>query len=154
MGGALERRRKYSREQFDKLKRELTGAEDLVGQKACAYVTGSFGRGEASSHSDLDVFIVGTTEGGTRALRRLDEIRVEARLIEACTTLSLPEFSGDGEYLLHYTVEALIRTLGQPQDDAANTFTARLLLLLESRPLLGGGRLRGRNRTRGRGLLA
>jgi hypothetical protein len=30
----------------------------------------------------------------------------------------------------------LIRTLGRPDDDASNTFTARLLLLLESQPLL------------------
>ena len=34
-------------------------------------------------------------------------------------------------------MDDLIETLGTPKDDAENTFTARLLLLLESRPLLG-----------------
>lgn len=53
--------------------------------------------------------------------------------------LGIPEFSGDGEYLVHYTIRTLIRNLGTPEDDAQNTFTARLLLLLESRPLLDQG---------------
>jgi predicted nucleic acid-binding protein len=35
------------------------------------------------------------------------------------------------------TTYDLIGTLGTPQDDYTNTFTARLLLLLESKPLLG-----------------
>src|SRR5205807_2008244 len=44
--------------------------------------------------------------------------------------------SSDGQYLVHYTVDELKDTLGKPEDDSNNTFTARLLLLLESRPLL------------------
>lgn len=37
-----------------------------------------------------------------------------------------------------HTVSKLLGTLGKPEDDSSNTFTARLLLLLlESRPLLG-----------------
>jgi hypothetical protein len=39
--------------------------------------------------------------------------------------------------LVHYSVQELTGTLGKPEDDALNTFTARLLLLLESHPLLG-----------------
>jgi hypothetical protein len=50
--------------------------------------------------------------------------------------LSIPEFSGDGRYLAHYAAHELTDTLGRPEDDVTNTFTARLLLLLESRPLL------------------
>jgi hypothetical protein len=34
-------------------------------------------------------------------------------------------------------VHQLTNTLGKPEDDVTNTFTARLLLLLESQPLLG-----------------
>ncbi|MEO6966783.1 MAG: hypothetical protein ABI076_12960, partial [Acidobacteriaceae bacterium] len=41
-----------------------------------------------------------------------------------------------GRYLVHYSVHELTKTLGTPEDDVTNTFTARLLLLLESRPLL------------------
>jgi predicted nucleotidyltransferase len=101
------------------------------------YITGSFGRGEASKHSDLDLFIVGLGTRKNRSLPRLEEICIKADLIEATRDLGFPEFSGDGQYLEHYTEEELIRTLGHPDDDASNTFTARLLLLLESEAVLG-----------------
>lgn len=87
--------------------------------------------------SDLDLFIVGRGEKDRPALRPLDEICVKADLIEVSRRLRFPEFSGDGQYLAHYTEQELIGTLGKPDDDASNTFTARLLLLLESQPLLG-----------------
>jgi hypothetical protein len=38
---------------------------------------------------------------------------------------------------VHYTQQELIEALGKRDDDANNTFTARLLLLLESQPVLG-----------------
>ncbi|MFZ0759179.1 MAG: nucleotidyltransferase domain-containing protein [Candidatus Sulfotelmatobacter sp.] len=115
----------------------MVRAEQLCGVTACVYMTGSFGRGEASSHSDLDVFIVGLGTHETPALSRLNQILVKADLIEANKKLGLPEFSADGEYLTHHTVGELLGTLGKPEDDANNTFTARLLLLLESTPLVG-----------------
>lgn len=104
---------------------------------ACVYVTGSYGREEASEHSDLDLFIVGGKDVMGKAFSRLDEICLEADLIRACRALKLPEFSGDGKYLVKYTIAELKDAIGQPEDDAQNTFTARLLLLLESKPLLG-----------------
>ena len=64
-------------------------------------------------------------------------ILVKADLIDTTKKLGIPEFSGDGEYLTHYTAAELIKSLGKPEDDVSNTFTARLLLLLESTPLLG-----------------
>jgi hypothetical protein len=70
-------------------------------------------------------------------LSRLDEICVKADLIQATRLTGIPEFSGDGEYLVHYSVSELTNALGTRRDDVANTFTARLLLLLESRPLIG-----------------
>ncbi len=137
LGRLLELRRAEATARLEELRGALSRAAEVAEGKACVYVTGSFGRGEASRHSDLDVFIVGRADGGQRLLPRLDEIRIEAALIEETRRLGIPEFSGDGEYLQHYTVSKLIEALGTPQDDAANTFTARLLLLLESRPLIG-----------------
>lgn len=99
------------------------------------YLTGSFARGEASEHSDLDLFIVGRDVG--ERLNPLDAICMKADLIRVTRQLGLPPFSGDGEYRQVHTVSKLIGTLGQPEDDSSNTFTARLLLLLESRPLFG-----------------
>jgi predicted nucleotidyltransferase len=138
VGALLDGRRNETGERIEKLSKELEAAEKLATGKACVYATGSFGRCEASSHSDLDLFIAGRSDkDGQRLLRRLDEIRIKADLIEATQKLKIPDFSGDGEYLQHYTVAELVKTLGTPDDDANNTFTARLLLLLESRPLLG-----------------
>jgi predicted nucleotidyltransferase len=132
----LEERRRETKLRTDKLIALLADAEALCNGKACVYSTGSFARGEAHEWSDLDLFIVGTSTQHKRDLRRLDEIRIKADLIEATQKEGIPEFSGDGRYLDHYTVHELTSTLGKPEDDVTNTFTARLLLLLESRPLL------------------
>ena len=140
MGKILEDRQTATTHRFEEMRGRLTAAEDRCAGKACVYATGSFGRGEASRFSDLDLFIVGnsTNRNGQdeRALSRLDEICVKADLIQVTRELKIPEFSGDGEYLEHYTTQELVKSLGMPYDDSSNTFTARLLLLLESQPLV------------------
>jgi hypothetical protein len=105
----------------------------ILGTAACVYATGSMGRGEASSHSDLDLFIV--AQKGR--LSGLEAIKVKSRLIEATEELKFPPFSGDGEYLEVHVLSDLVDRLGSRQDDATNSFTARMLLLTESRPILG-----------------
>ncbi|MEX2263074.1 MAG: hypothetical protein WD696_14050 [Bryobacteraceae bacterium] len=142
--GELADRRSQTTARITKLQECLTAAEALAVWKACVYATGSFGRCEASQHSDLDLFIVGKSDGKPGSdgkqgslLNRLDEICIKADLIEVTRKLNIPEFSGDGRYLTHYSVHEFTKTLGTPEDDVTNTFTARLLLLLESRPLLG-----------------
>ena len=132
----LQNRKSKAESRLKKLQQKLKKSPNLAKQRACVYLTGSFGRGEASDYSDLDLFIVGLGTKTEPALTRLDEILIEGELITASRDLQFPPFSGDGEYLKHYTVHELIDTLGKPFDDATNTFTARLLLLLESRPLL------------------
>jgi predicted nucleotidyltransferase len=144
MTNILADRRAASATRLQEFKNALQEAHAICDGKSCVYVTGSFGRGDASAHSDLDLFIVGKStedECGveSRNLPYLDEIRLKAELIEATRILRFPPFSGDGEYLNHYTIRELVKTTGKPEDDANNTFTARLLLLLESRPLVGDG---------------
>jgi predicted nucleotidyltransferase len=137
MGQLLAQRRSLAAERIGKLQEELKRAEALCKGKACAYITGSVARGEASPHSDLDLFIVSKGTSKEPQLTRLDEIVIKADLIEATKKLGFPPFSGDGEYLTRHIVSELTGALGQPHDDVNNTFTARLLLLLESKPLLG-----------------
>ena len=62
---------------------------------------------------------------------------IKADLIAATRKLGIKDFDGDGEYLAHCTVDSLTETLGHPEDDVSNTFTARMLMLLESKPLFG-----------------
>jgi predicted nucleotidyltransferase len=141
--GELADRRSATAARVADLRGRLKQAEALAKGKACVYATGSFGRREAGPRSDLDLFIVGKKDGNQgpdgregSLLRRLDEICIKADLIEATRELRIPDFSGDGRYLTHYSVHEFTKTLGTPEDDVTNTFTARLLLLLESCPLL------------------
>jgi predicted nucleotidyltransferase len=140
--GELADRRVTTAARIETIREKLKATERLASGKACVYATGSFGRCEASAHSDLDVFIVGKRDGRPgpegkegSLLKNLDEICIKADLIEVTRQLEIPEFSGDGRYLVHYSVHEFTKTLGSPEDDLTNTFTARLLLLLESRPL-------------------
>lgn len=146
--GAIDQRRKYTVEKTDEIRRLLSESEALVGEVACVCVTGSYGRLEASRYSDLDLFIVGrnkktdgTTQGHVRILEseltRLNEICVKADLIATARSIGINDFDADGRYLVHYSVSQLVGMLGRPEDDSANTFTARLLMLLEGRPLIG-----------------
>lgn len=130
----IKARAEQSDERLAKLTTKLSEAEKIIARAGCVYVTGSYGRQESSRFSDLDAFIVSI---GDPPLRRLDEIRVKSRLIECGKAVVGQDFSGDGDYLQRYNASSLIENLGQPGDDYHNTLTARLLLLLESRCLLG-----------------
>lgn len=141
--GELAHRRAETDARITQLRKKLIRAEDLLKHKACVFATGSFGRREAGRHSDLDLFIAGKNERKRRTgvtepslLKGLDEICVKADLIKATRELKIPEFSGEGRYLTHFSANEFTETLGTPHDDVTNTFTARLLLVLESRPLL------------------
>lgn len=119
----------------DKL--NVAGAEELLRQHACVYATGSIGRGESSRHSDLDVFIVSDVDGGRPDADKPDLERVVDLLGVAAAELGFPPFSRAGEYLKIHPLQELIGHLGTREDDHTNVFTARMLLLLESRPVVG-----------------
>jgi predicted nucleotidyltransferase len=136
MGQLLVQRRSEATSRIERLQSELKNAEGLCQGKACVYLTGSVARGEATPHSDLDIFIVSKGSSSDPGLTRLDEILLKADLIQTVKKLGYPPFSGDGEYLTRHFIPDLVGALGQPHDDVNNTFTARLLLLLESKSLL------------------
>jgi hypothetical protein len=135
----MEERQNFSDLRFELLRNELRDAASICAEKACIYATGSFGRREASEYSDFDLFIVslGANDRDRYWLPNLDCILVKADLIRATNRLKFPPFSKDGKFLRPHTVHNLIATAGTEEDDATNTFTARLLLLLESQPLVG-----------------
>lgn len=139
MGDYLNLRREQARKRLEAVRKRLDENPSWT-KVACVYVTGSFGRGEGGNHSDIDLFISGTTDtNGARELSALEEICLKADLIRAIREESFPDFSGDGEYVKHYTIKDLVDSLGTSDDDAKNTFTARLLLLLESQAFIGEG---------------
>jgi predicted metal-binding transcription factor (methanogenesis marker protein 9) len=67
---------------------------------------------------------------------RLAELRLFAQIIEAGEQLEFPTFSNDGEFLRFLYLDDMLAMLGGREDDFQNFFTARMLLLLESAPLV------------------
>jgi hypothetical protein len=104
----------------------------LFVEDACAYAVGSAGRGEMSKSSDLDLFLVTLAES-----KRLNEILAQAAVLRMMADSGLPVPSNDATFLRLHTADSLAHRLGDVQDDPSNTFTVRMLLLLESRVLYG-----------------
>ncbi len=132
----LEARTNHSKQMLERIRTEIDSIEELKSEPNLSiYVTGSYGRLEASATSDLDPFFVYDDSEGTSSLSKISEILISARLIKICRTLELPEFSNEGQYLEVHSLNSMLKYLGGPEDDYRNYFTARLLLLLESQPL-------------------
>jgi hypothetical protein len=137
----LRTRKSTTDNRLKQMTERLGPARPHVSDYACVYATGSVGRGEASTFSDLDVFILTDTTASKDSpkprLNSLDAIRLQNALIEANQAEGFPLFSDDGGYLKVHTLTDMIEKLGGRDDDYENLFTARILLLLESKPLLG-----------------
>lgn len=127
-------RHAFSIRQLEILKEKISRCPDIVSSdKFCIFTTGSYGRLEAGEHSDLDLFFA--YEGKGSAFSKISKTLIDASIIKICREMDLPEFSGDGEYLEVHDINRLYDEMGSRNDDYYNLFTARMLLLLESRPL-------------------
>jgi hypothetical protein len=121
-------------EQFANAFRDRLGDDhDRLRDDTCLYVTGSGGRGELSDHSDLDLFLIREGERPSR----LDEMVLGAAVVGALRSCAFPQPSKDGEFLTLHRLSEMLQHMGTPKDDALNLFTARMLLLLESRCIEG-----------------
>lgn len=136
--------RANSRTRLAKLLSDLANAEEIADGKACVYATGSFGRLEAGASSDLDLFIVTDTssperEGGQRKrlLDGISEIKLKAELIDVAEKNGIQKFDAGGKYLSSHTIDSFTKWLGSDEDDYRNTLTGRMLMLLESKCLIG-----------------
>jgi hypothetical protein len=134
----FEERAEYTETRLAKLKEALqrhlgTDGERILAQDTCIYVVGSGGRKEMSEQSDVDLFVVRVA----RPASDLDNHQVRLAVTRAQHDVGLPEPSQGGKFLKMHTAEGLLAHLGEPADDASNAFTARMLLMLESAPLLG-----------------
>lgn len=116
------------------LEKELgADAARILRQDTCIYVVGSGGRGEMSAHSDADLFVARVR----RDPSDVDALFVRQSIARALFRLGFPDPSQGGAFLAMHTDAELCGQLGTPQDDAQNTLTARMLLLLEGRVLVG-----------------
>ena len=129
-------RKKWSESRIGEFSEAVSALPDVTKHDdLCIYVTGSFGRLEASEHSDLDLFFIKRSAQSHAEMSRIDKTLMDASLIWKCHDMGFPEFSGDGEYLEVHYLPDMLDLLGGRRDDYENLFTARLLLLLESLPI-------------------
>jgi hypothetical protein len=133
--------RRSAQLRLQQITNDLADANDAFGQRACVYATGSFGRLEAGLKSDLDLFIVVETDAdasGKPLLNAVDEIKLKGELIRVAEKNRVAKFDGGGRFLTSHTIDSFTRWLGSNEDDFRNTLTGRMLMLLESKPLIGG----------------
>lgn len=129
-------RRDYSLERLRTLGERLDPVRPLLrGKPICLYATGSYGRLEGWSGSDVDLFFLYDGEDESDRFPWTTFTQLAACPITATETMGFPPFSGDGKYLEVLYVRDIERVLGSPEDDSTNAFTARMLLLLESQPI-------------------
>lgn len=100
------------------------------------YATGSLGRLEAGEFSDLDVFIASGALN-RECLGSLENYELIVDLIRTARQNGFPPFSRDGAFLTSHSLTHIVGDVGTPGDDYSNTFTARMLLLLEGRCVYG-----------------
>lgn len=131
--GPIEDRHKYSQQTLEKLVQSVSTIASLKDSSLCLYATGSFGRLEAGKHSDLDLLFFHPGTEANDQISHIEKTLVDAELIKVCRDLSLPDFDGDGRFLGVHYLSDVKNLLGGPDDDYHNHFTARMLLLLESR---------------------
>jgi len=134
-GKLIESRQSFSESRLALVREKISDIGQLSGRAGLSiYVTGSYGRLEAHAGSDLDLFFV---ISGDRQIGRTAKTLIDADLIRLSAELGFPPFSQDGKYLEIHSLKEMLDKLGGAEDDYENLFTARMLLLLESRPVFG-----------------
>jgi predicted nucleotidyltransferase len=129
-------RRSDSGRKLNALRDCVSAEADVIKQtKLAIYVTGSYGRLEASEFSDLDIFFIAAGSRDRDGLSHVEKTLLDAAIIRCARGLRFPEFTKGGVYLQVHHIGDVLKVLGTPNDDFENYFTARMLLLLESKPL-------------------
>jgi hypothetical protein len=102
-------RREYSLRRLAELTNRLARLADMVAdRRMCVYATGSYGRLEAGTDSDIDLFFLCVDDEFPSTLF----LRVAAAIVEATEEMGFPPFTGDGEYLEVHYVQRMEEVLG------------------------------------------
>ncbi|MBE6070260.1 MAG: hypothetical protein E7211_21590 [Clostridium lundense] len=131
---------KDSQERMEKLKSELNSAfpRGYLRDQICVYACGSLGRLEMTESSDLDLFFISDIDSaekrGKSSIANLDKYCFFAQLYEINRKLHYKDPSKGGEYW-DFIPKPNLLDIGSREEDYNNSFTARMLLLLESKPL-------------------
>jgi predicted nucleotidyltransferase len=97
------------------------------------YVTGSYGRLEASEYSDLDIFFIHKGSENEQRVSNIEKTLLDAELIKMCRDMGFPEFSGDAKYLNIHYLDDLLEYLGSPVDDYKKLFYCSYAVIIRKR---------------------
>jgi predicted nucleotidyltransferase len=134
----FEERANYSRSRLEEVSATIANLEELKAfDGLTVFSAGSFARYEASEYSDIDMFFLCMNSREGQIEPHTKELKLFGKMIDVVDKLSFPKFSGDCKYLNILNIDEILKHLGSPTDDHMNYFTARMLLLLESKCLFG-----------------
>ena len=125
----LAKRKKKSCKKLELVRKEFKKSGCFDDEKIMIFCAGSLARLEFGKKSDLDLFV---TAEEVFQPNRLEEYTLYSDLIRLNKKLNFPTFSNDGEYLKVHSLKKLKDNTGSRKDDSDNSFTVRILLILES----------------------
>ena len=134
----MAQKKDFSERKIKLLKERLKASEafkDL--DTVTCYAVGSIGRLEASQKSDIDAFFVNAPNTKESNGINLKKIKMFSEFIRISEELDFPEISNDGQFLEVLNLSDIKKNFGAPADDFDNLFTARMLLILESKCIYG-----------------
>jgi predicted nucleotidyltransferase len=133
----LESAKKLSEEKLKQLMEELSVAftekefdKSFLGN-ICVYACGSLARYELVENSDLDLFFINNSEN---QISNLNMFNFFSRIYKVQKELGFKDPSKGGLFL-NFTPKKNLLDIGSQMEDCNNSLTARLLLLLESKPI-------------------
>jgi predicted nucleotidyltransferase len=128
----------YSAVRLNELRNHLAPLAELNNlPELTIFGAGSYARHEASEFSDIDMFFINEGARVNVPELRTKSLRLFGKIIDIIDKMNFPKFSNDCEYLTILHVDEILQNLGSRTDDHENFFTARMLLLLESKCLFG-----------------
>ena len=134
----LDKSKNDSREKLIKLKEEIESTfkeKNDFYENLCIYACGSLGRLEVMNDSDLDLFFI-LADKGDEAFKcsNLDKYDFFAKLHTINKNNNFKRPTKEGLYWEFISQKDLL-DIGSRKEDYINSFTARMLLILESTPL-------------------
>lgn len=138
MSNIMESTKQTSLLKLNEIRERLTEAfpaDNECYKSICVYVCGSLGRLEMTKNSDLDLFFVSMHDRKDDPMNKnLNKYLFFAKLYEINQKLGFSDPSKDGEYWNFINKDDFL-DIGSRKEDFNNSFTTRLLLILESKPI-------------------
>lgn len=131
---------KKSKDKIKQLKKDLKNEfpeDDAFYKHVCVYTCGSLGRLEMTNKSDLDLFFIimnGKSKKRHDNPSNLEKYRFFSKMHIVNKNQNFEDPSGQGKYW-EFIHQNNLLDIGSRHEDFNNGFTARMLLILESKPI-------------------